>query len=107
MLVPSFLFGTARQVRAHVGKVITRVMRSSEARDYRAVVFTNAVFDASRIPFERSNAIREECVEYLSDSPWGTALLNSGQAGVWQTALPLRPLRPSRRAYVATLAGTR
>lgn len=139
MLVPSFLFGTAREVGANVRKAVTRlkrgatleeicessdrvdlathpdslvwlegawVLRPSAASDYRAILLTRTLFDSARIPFERSNVIREESVEYLSKSPWGTALLNSGQVSEWHTALPRRPLRPSRRAYVAILAGT-
>ena len=139
MLVPDFLFGTAKDVRSNVAKVVTRlrrgatleaiceaagrvdlaehpdslawierawVLRPSAANDYRAVLLTNCLFDSSRIPFERSNAIREESVEYLSASPWGTVILNSGQVAAWHMALPLRPLCPSRRGFVAILQGT-
>ena len=81
-------------------------LRSSAERDCRAVLLTHGIFDGKRIPFERSNSIREESVEYLSRSPWGTALLNAGRGGEWHTARPLGPLRPSRRGFVATLAGT-
>jgi hypothetical protein len=139
MLVPGFLFGNAREVRAGVGRAITSLkrgatlqdiceesgfvdlaqhpesliwidrawsLRAAAARDFRAVAFTYAIFVNRRLPFEASNELREQSVEYLGQSPWGTLLLNSGQAMVWQTAHPMVPLRPSRRAYIATLAGT-
>jgi len=139
MLVPSFLFGTATEVRANVAKALTQlrrgasleeiceksgrvdlrehpegavwihskwVLRSADARDFRAVLLTMAVFDSDRIPFDKSNELRETSVDYLSHSPWGSVLLNSGQGGVWFTALPLRPYRPSRRGHVAILRGT-
>ena len=139
MLVPSLLFGTARDVRANIGKISTRlkrgeslesilessnkvdltehpeslvwierafVLRAGDEPDFRAAVFTNEIFDATRIPFERSNAIREESVDYLCRSPWGCVVLNSGQPSYWYAGLPLRPLRPSRRGHVATLMGT-
>ena len=139
MLVPSFLFGNARAVRANVKKVLTRlrrgatleeiceesnqidladhpgslvwldstrVLREADAQDCRAILLTNGLFDSASIPFEQSNAIRERSVDYLSRTPWGTVVLNSGQAGVWYTALPLRPLRPCRAAYVAIVRGT-
>ena len=137
MLVPRFLFGDAREVRASIGRALTRlkkgatleelsedsgyenlaehpdsllwmqsgrVMRPATARDYRAVMFTDALFSLPRMPFERSNEIREQSADFLSRSPWGTVLLNSG--GVWLDNLPFRPFRPCRKAYVAVLAGT-
>lgn len=77
--------------------------RGTDARDFRAATFTYAVCLNHRIPLEVRNALQEECVDYLSLSPWGTLVLNSGQGRAWQT---LYPFRPSRRAYIATLAGT-
>jgi len=139
MLVPDFLFGSAREVRANVRKAITRLMRGesleaicetsnrvnllehpasliwlerarvlrpSEARDYRAVQLHEQLFASERVPFELSNAIREQSVEYLSLSDWGTVILNSGIPLTWATALPFVPLRPSRRGHVAVLKGT-
>jgi hypothetical protein len=84
----------------------TRVLRPSRERDFRAVTLTDAIFHDDRLSFERINAIREESVEYLASSSWGTALINSGQVGVWHNTLPLRPFRPSRKAYAAVLKGT-
>ncbi len=139
MLVPSFLVGTADEVRSNVRKAVTRlrrgeplqaaceasplvdlareptslvwmdgvwVLRPRLARDFRAVALTKAIFFDARLPFALKNAIREESVEYLATTPWGTALMNSGQGGVWYTTLPVRPYRPSRRAYAAILEGT-
>jgi hypothetical protein len=139
MLVPSFLFGDAREVREGVARAITSFkrgatledisedsgfvdltehpesliwmdrawsLRAADARDFRAVALTYAIFSNRRLSFEASNELRERSVNYLGRSSWGTALLNSGQAKVWQTAHPMVPLRPSRRAYIATLAGT-
>jgi hypothetical protein len=82
------------------------VLRPSEARDYRAVQLNEQLFNSERVPFELSNELREQSVEYLSRSAWGTVLLNSGEALVWATALPLVPRRPSRRGHVAVLRGT-
>jgi len=139
VLVPSFLFGTAREVRASIGRALTQirrgarlddicesftkvdliqhprslvwidavwVVRPSTAEDYRAVLLTNMLFDPGRIPFERSNVIREQSVEYLSESPWGTVVLNSRQGHYWCHDLPTSPLRPSRHGYLAIVGGT-
>jgi hypothetical protein len=139
MLVPSFLFGGAREVRANVAKALTRlkrgetleeicessskvdvlehpqsliwierpyVLRAASEQDFRAVLLTNGMFDSTRIPFAHGNTIREQSVDYLSRSPWGSVVLNSGHCGTWFNELPMRPLRPSRRGHVATLRGT-
>lgn len=80
--------------------------RSPDERDYRASMFTEALFNSRRVPFTRSNEIREQSAEFLSRSPWGTLLMNTDQGGVWHNELPLRPFRPCRTAYIAVVAGT-
>jgi hypothetical protein len=67
--------------------------RASDVRDFRAATFTYALCFNHRIPFEVSNALREQSVDYLSLSPWGTVVLNSGQARAWQTLAPV-PTKP-------------
>lgn len=139
MLIPKFLFGTARDVRSSVQRIVTRlkrgesiqgvcessemiefdttssgfiwldnawVLRPAKEADFRAVQLTTCLFDAQRIPFDRSNVIRKVSAEYLSSFPWGTVILNSGQGGSWLYDLPHRPLRPCRQAFVALLRGT-
>lgn len=82
------------------------VLRESAARDYRAVQLSEQLFDSRLIPFERSNEIREQSAEYLSKTPWGTVVLNSGTPPLWAHALPLVPLLHSRQGHVAILQGT-
>ena len=82
------------------------VSRPAEESDFRAVQLTNSIFDAPKISFEKSNEIRANSVEYLSESAWGTIVLNSGQGGAWLYNLPYRPFRPCRQAFVALLKGT-
>jgi hypothetical protein len=79
--------------------------RGADARDFRAALFTRSLFDAGKLPFGRSNVIREESVDYLAARAWGTVLCNSGD-WLWSMNLPMKPWTPSRRAFGAVLRGT-